>query len=305
MDVYSARTLCVYKLVFNQRRKPDNILDIHDLDGSSVIKHFSNFANSPNSRSTNTGDSVRVYRLKSTGEEDDEYILANIESGIAGENRVVFDTESELDVSKMTPSQAALVATRVLLTTKGTGNEYALLCVEHASGAGGDTVSISAFKNYLGSAAPNVVMKHEPVMEKEALDAFTSIEQVAIKYYLKQGDIADSLIKESDYITLSYNHKRNRPFSLSLLENIKTLKDRRNTLVGLKGSIVDNDASIVEVKMKDNTGKTKNFLIDDTFSMKVSELLNSQGNGPLSNAEFKKACFDKCEDISSRLGRIV
>lgn len=126
MDVYAARTLCVYKLVFNQRRKPDNILDIHDLDGSSVIKHFSNFANSPNSRSTNTGDSVRVYRLKSTGEEDDEYILANIESGVAGENRVVFDTESELDVSKMTPSQAALVATRVLLTTKGT--EMNMLC---------------------------------------------------------------------------------------------------------------------------------------------------------------------------------
>lgn len=33
MDVYATRTLCVYKLVFNQRRKPDNILDIHDLDG--------------------------------------------------------------------------------------------------------------------------------------------------------------------------------------------------------------------------------------------------------------------------------
>ena len=45
MPVYAERTLVVYKFMFNKRRHPDEVCSIYDLDGESILTHFSKFLN--------------------------------------------------------------------------------------------------------------------------------------------------------------------------------------------------------------------------------------------------------------------
>lgn len=311
MAVYAERTLVVYKFMFNKRRHPDDVCSVYDLDGESILTHFSRFLNSRVTPKLEN-ENVKVFKFHKIGSDSKtsktsknskKYILASIESGLAGEDRVIYEPSTNKNVGNINAEQAALVGTRVYLSVENTGDAYAILCVEHALSSAGDTIVPKEFKSYLKQAAPNVTMKYEAVTEKEAEDTFKSVEQISIKYYIKQNDISDSLIKESDYVMLTYGHKKNRSFPTKIINAIRSIDSRRKTLVGYEKSIVDHNDAVVEVQMKNNVGRTKKFKLNDDFDMRIVELLNCNGDRPLSNNEFVKRCAEKVEDISNRLGR--
>lgn len=309
MAVYAERTLVVYKFTFNKRRHPDDVCSVYDLDGESILTHFSKFLNSRVTPKLEN-ENVKVFKFHKIESDPDKiesdsekYILASIESGLAGEDRVIYEPSTNKNVGNINAEQATLVGTRVYLSVENTGDAYAILCVEHALSSAGDTIVPKEFKSYLKQAAPNVTMKYEAVTEKEAEDTFKSVEQISIKYYIKQNDISDSLIKESDYVMLTYGHKKNRSFPTKIINAIRSIDSRRKTLVGYEKSIVDHNDAVVEVQMKNNVGRTKKFKLNDDFDMRIVELLNCNGDRPLSNNEFVKRCAEKVEDISNRLGR--
>ena len=296
MAVYAERTLVVYKFMFNKRRHPDEVCSIYDLDGSDILTHFSKFLNSriiPRLENEN----VKVFKFHKIEIASEKYILASIESGLAGEDRVIYEPSTDKNVGNINAEQAALVGTRVYLSVENTGDTYAILCVEHALSSAGDTIVPREFANYLRQAAPHVTMKYEAVTEKEAEDTFKSVEQISVKYYIKQNDISESLIKESDYVMLTYGHKKNRSFPTKILNAIRSKDARRKTLVGYD--------AVIEVQMKNKVGRIKKFKLNDDFDMRIVELLNCNGDRPLSNNEFVKRCAEKVEDISSRLGRSI
>lgn len=302
MAVYAERTLVVYKFMFNKRRRPDDVCSVYDLNGESILTHFSKFLNSrviPKLENEN----VKVFKFHKIGGDSKKYILASIESGLAGEDRVIYEPSTNKNVGNINAEQAALVGTRAYLSVENTGDTYAILCVEHALSSAGDTIIPKEFQRYLRQAASNVTMRYEAVTEKEAEDTFKSVEQISIKYYIKQNDISDSLIKESDYVMLTYGHKKNRSFPTKILDAIRSKDARRKTLVGYEKSIFDDDNAVVEVQMKNNVGRIKKFKLNGDFDMRIVELLNCNGDRPLSNNEFVKRCAEKVEDISNRLGR--
>jgi hypothetical protein len=304
MVVYAERTLVVYKFMFNKRRHPDDACSIYDLDGESILTHFSKFLNSrviPKLENEN----VKILRFHKIDTISEKSILASIESGLAGEDRVIYEPSTNKNVGNINAEQAALVGTRVYLSVENTGDTYAILCVEHALSSAGNTIVPREFANYLRQAAPHVTMKYEAVTEKEAEDTFKSVEQISIKYYIKQNDISDSLIKESDYVMLTYGHKKNRSFPTKILDAIRSKDARRKTLVGYEKSIFDNNDAVVEVQMKNKVGRIKKFKLNDDFDMRIVELLNCNGDKPLSDNEFVKRCTEKVEDISNRLGRSI
>ena len=302
MAIYAERTLVVYKFMFNKRRHPDDVCSVYDLDGESILTHFSKFLNSRVTPKLEN-ENVKILRFHKIDTISEKSILASIESGLAGEDRIIYEPSTNKNVGNINAEQAALVGTRVYLSVENTGDTYAILCVEHALSSAGNTIVPREFANYLRQAAPHVTMKYEAVTEKEAEDTFKSVEQISIKYYIKQNDISDSLIKESDYVMLTYGHKKNRPFSTKIIDAIRSIDSRRKTLVGYEKSIVDRNDAVVEVQMKNNVGRTKKFKLNDDFDMRIVELLNCNGDRPLSDNEFVKRCAEKVEDISNRLGR--
>lgn len=304
MAVYAERTLVVYKFMFNKRRYPDDVCSVYDLDGESILTHFSKFLNSRVTPKLEN-ENVKILRFHKINTISEKSILASIESGLAGEERVIYEPSTNKNVGNINAEQAALVGTRVYLSIENTGDTYAILCVEHALSSAGNTIVPREFANYLRQAAPHVTMKYESVTEKEAEDTFKSVEQISIKYYIKQNDISESLIKESDYVMLTYGHKKNRSFPTKILDAIRSKDARRKTLVGYENSIFENDDAVVEVQMKNKVGRIKKFKLNDDFDMRIVELLNCNGDKPLSDNEFVKRCAEKVEDISNRLGRSI
>lgn len=106
MAVYAERTLVVYKFTFNKRRHPDDVCSVYDLDGESILTHFSKFLNSRVTPKLEN-ENVKVFKFHKIESDPDKiesdsekYILASIESGLAGEDRVIYEPSTKPQVAR-------------------------------------------------------------------------------------------------------------------------------------------------------------------------------------------------------------
>lgn len=301
---YAPRSMVAYKISFNRRGRPDEVIPIDAIDGTNVGDLFFGFCQGDAGRLQEASTGGKYLRLFGARRIDDG-VMAKLLSGLGGEERQVYDIKSAEKKFDIAESDASMVTVRCFLSWKRTGRGYAILCVEHASGAAGDTVLFRPFRSYLRSVAPNVVVDFEPVVESEALESFSSLEEVEVKRYLEQGDLADRLTREGDYVAYKLGHMRGRPFGIGFVKELLTGKSDKSTLLGLRGTFLDSDRSVVSVSLKDRRGAVRKFELGESFGMKVREVLNDAGSPPVPDDEFIEVCEDRCATIAEKAGRMI
>lgn len=303
-EYYAPRSMVAYKLTLNERMHPANVVFIDDVMGTHIGKLFERFCIDSTGQligASTTGKYLQLERPQKT----DDGILVSLLSGRAGDNRKVYDITSTKHKFDLNVQDAPMVSVRALLSWRGTGRKYAIMCIEHSSNAAGDTILFNPFKNYLLKAIPNVVINFEPVIEAEALDSFVSLEKVEIRRYLGQSDRVDQLTREGDYISYVLSHKRGRPFSIQSVKDIIKEKTHPSVLFGYKGTPLDDNESKILITLKDSSGRKRTFDIYDDYGMKVMEQLSPAGHEPLPDCDFIEICNERCETISARLGRTI
>lgn len=303
-NYYAPRSMVAYKVKFNRRGHPDELVYIDDVQGLSVGDLFFNFCMNDAGRLQEAARGGRYLNL-SEPRRIDGGVMVELLSGLAGEARQVFDIQSSEKRFDIAESDASMVSIRCLLSWRRTGRGYAILCVEHASGAAGDTVLFRPLRSYLKSVAPEAVVNFEPVVEAEALEGFETLEEIEVKRYLEQGDMADRITREGDYVSYKLGHMRGRPFSLGYVKELLTGKTDRSVLLGLQGTFLDSDRSVVSVSLRDRRGSVRKFELGSDFGMKVREVLNDAGSPPISDEEFIRVCEDRCATIAEKAGRII
>lgn len=301
---YAPRSMVAYKISFNRRGHPDEAVPIDEIGGADVGDLFFGFCQNDAGRLQEAAAGGKYLNMLEPRRIDDG-VMATLLSGLGGEERQVYDTESAEKRFDIAESDASMVTVRCLLSWKRTGRGYAILCVEHASGSAGDTVLFRPFRSYLKSVAPNVVVDFESVVEAEALDSFSSLEEVEVKRYLEQGDLADRLTREGDYVTYKLGHMRGRPFGLGFVKELLTGESDKSALLGLRGTFLDSDRSVVSVSLRDRRGSVRKFELGESFGMKVREVLNDAGSPPIPDDEFIQACEDRCATIAEKAGRMI
>lgn len=303
-DYYAPRSMVAYKLSLNVRGKPEETVPIDDVCGWHVGDLFERFCDDSVdelSEASGSGKYIRVVRPSRV----DGGVLVSLLSGLAGDDRQVFDVTSAEKKYDLGATDASMVEVRALLSWKDTGRGYALVCVEHSPSAAGDTVLFKPFARYLRNVVPDVVISFEPVIEAEAIDAFESLERVEVRRYLGSADIADSLAREGDVVSYVLSHRRGRPFSIKSVVDVLREKVNPAVLFGYKGTPFDSDDSRLLVTLKDSRGRKRTFDIYEDYGVKVREELTRSGQKPLSDGEFVAVCNDRCETISGRIGRMI
>ena len=296
--------MVAYKIVFNIRRQPDKPVLIDDIDGrhiEQVVIGFCEDGLGELQAATRTGKYIRMAEPRVV----EDGVLVRLLSGTAGDNRQVFDVESAAKKFDLDVSDASMVEVRALVSWRGTGLGYAIMCVEHSANSAGDTVLFDPFRRYLREIAPDVVVRFEPVVEAEALDEFESLEKVEVKRYLEEGDSADRITREGDCVSYVISHKRGRPFNLNSIRAILKEKSKPAVLFGYSGTPFDTDQSKIFVTLKDKRKRTRTFDIYGDYGMKVMAELTPVGKKPLSDDEFVEECGDRCETIADRIGRMI
>ena len=303
-NYYAPRSMVAYKVKFNRRGHPDDLVCIDDVQGLSVGDLFFSFCMNDAGRLQEAAAGGKYLSLFEP-QRVEGGVTVKLLSGLGGEARQVFDIESSEKRFDIAESDASMVPIRCLLSWRRTGRSYAILCVEHASGAAGDTVLFRPFRSYLKSVVPDVVVSFEPVIEAEALEAFDSLEEIEIKRYVEQGDMADRITREGDYISYKLGHMRGRPFSLDFVRELLTGKTDRSVLLGIGGTFLDSDRSVVSVSLRDRNRAVRKFELGADFGMKVREVLNDAGSPPVSDDEFVRVCEDRCSTIAEKAGRMI
>lgn len=303
-DYYAPRSMVAYKLSLNVRGKPEEVVLIDDVCGWHIGDLFESFCNGAVGELSETSGSGKYIRVVSPSRVSGG-VLVSLLSGLAGDDRQVFDVTSAEKKYDLGATDAPMVEVRALLSWKDTGRGYALMCVEHSPSAAGDTVLFRPFARYLREVVPDVVMSPEPVIEAEALEAFESLERVEVRRYLGSADITDSLAREGDVVSYVLSHKRGRPFSIKSVVDVVREKANPAVLFGYRGTPFDSDDSRLLVTLRDSRGRKKTFDIFDDYGMKVREELTKPGQRPLSDGDFVAACNDRCETIAERIGRMI
>lgn len=305
-ELHAERSLVLYKLRFNRRGTHDDVLDPHKLMGRSATALFQGFC------ASRWSDVVRVAKSDKfvTVTRCDEYdggVLASYYSGRAGENGRIVNTETA-DVEHRYGGNSAPMTQSRLYVRLLPGAMYAIACVEHVNGAAGDTALLNEFRKYLFEAEHGVVLSREQVLIAEAMEAFTSVENVEFRTYVARPDIADNVrgtAGEDDYVSIKLNHRRRHPFPMSFLEDL--LRDRSSvrTMFGGLGEFIDpsKPGSSIFVTVKDRAGSTRRFTLGDSMDVPLREVLNPINTPPLGDDEFVRRCDEKCGYAFGMMGR--
>jgi hypothetical protein len=304
---YAARSMVIYRWSFHRRYKKDELFDIDDINGEHLCDLFMDFC-SKRSQSLMALSNPSKYIAIGNTQKVTEGVLVAVESGLAGEERLVYNVSSAKSTKRIGVDEAAMVPLRLMLSWKGTGRKYALLCVEHAAGAAGDTALVDPFKRYLRDIDSGATLNTEPQIDLEALDSFQSLEGITVRKYRQASDIADQLSREGDVIEYHIGHKRGAPFQngLAFVKDLtNAAQGKRATMLGLKGTPLDSDESKTYVTLRSADGSTKKFELGGDYGMKIRELLNEAGQRPLSQDEFVERCNSRCASVVRNSGRVL
>lgn len=305
--LHARRSLALFQIIFNERGKPDEILDPMDLHGKTVYEVFDAFLESIGNSLVELSSTSRYISIKESSHIE-QGTLVFVSSGLAGEKGELLDVQSANVRYEFSANDAAMVSSRVLLTTRPQFN-YAILCVEHVVHGAGDTTLLKAFKSQTRRIDEDLVMNFCELAEEEAINQFVSVECVEVRKYFDESDIANDIVGDGDYVTTLLKHKRGRPFDIKLLKMIKGDHRKVATLYGLSmkdemESSLEDSKSTIYVTLKDRYGSQKRFEIDQDFGMPVREILNEEGEPELSPEQFVIKCEERCIRLSGRAGKM-
>ena len=299
--MYSERSMVLYKVTFNERNNPDEIIRPQDIHGISCNALFSEFIEN------NIKDLIRLragnkFVKPISCNTDDGTVLIKVSSGSSGENVDVVDIDSGSTEYQYGTDKAAMIFSRCFVS-QNYGSGYALLCVEHTRNGAGDTALFEPFRRFLRNRVPDVVVKFEPLIEPEIIENFISVESVEVKKYIEPGDPANLLISEAATVSTKLMHKRAQPFSMGLYHSlVKTRGKAIASMVGLDERAFDDEGLEVLVTLKHRSGATRTFVITDPLGVKIREVLNQNGTPPLDDDAFVSQCKDRCESAAERIG---
>ncbi len=299
---HASHSMVMYKVTVNHRGDPEDLFSVNDINGRSLADLFVKFCNSEQGNFL-TKEGVQKHVIVKGGEKlpGSEAALVHLASGSSGEHVEVFDTASAKKEYEFDSTRAAMVESRCYITCDHSDG-YALMCVEHATNAAGDTILFTPFRQYLKVVDDEAVVNFEPIIEREVVENFTSVENVVVKKYLEPKDLTDTLLREGDCITLSLTHKRRNPFNKGILHELMKNRGRAATLFGLSGDLFDSPSTTITVQMKGANGRQGKFVIGSGIDAKVREVLNDNGQPPLNDSEFVEKCSDRCVLAAERLG---
>lgn len=299
--IYSERSMVLYKVTFNERNTPDEIIAPQDVRGSSCTALFSEFVEN------NVEELIRIR----TGNKfvkpvsckiDNGVVLIKVSSGSSGENVDVVDIGSGNTEYQYGTDKAAMIYSRCFIS-QNYGSGYALLYVEHTRNGAGDTSLFDPFRKFLRDRVPDVIVKFEPLIEPEVIENFVSVESVEVKKYIEPGDAANLLVSEAATVSTKLMHKRAQPFSMGLYYSlVKTRGKAIASMIGLDETAFDEDGLEVLVTLKHRTGATRTFVITDPLGVKIREVLNQNGTPPLDDSTFVSQCKDRCDSAAERIG---
>lgn len=305
-ELHAERSLVLYKLRFNRRGKRNDTLDPLSLDGRSAAGLFKDFCGARQADVAQVARTDKFVTITAC-QEYDGGSLASYYSGRAGENGRIVNTITSSIEHSYGGNSAPMTESRVYIRVMP-GVRYAIACVEHVNGSAGDTVLLVEFRKYLRDAAHDIVLAREQILMPEALEAFTSVENVEFRSYVERADVADNVVRmprEDDFYSIKLNHRRRNPFPLSYLTDL--IKDRSSvrTMFGVLGNYIDpqKPGSSIFVTVKDRNGSTRRFTLGDSFEVPLREVLNPINTPPLGDEEFVTKCNEKCDYAVSAIGR--
>ncbi len=304
MDYYSGRYLIAYKIMFNRRGDPNDIIYVDDLSGKIALDHFEDFCIHSKDNLIPLNKTGKFLSISSCTRENSG-LLIRLMSGNAGENITVIDVDTSKESYSYSGSDAGMVPSRCFIPNVYSRN-YILVLVEHSKGGAGDTALFVPFRKYLDMVDHNVVMKNpESITETEAIDSFVSVEDIELKRYIEPSDPVDTVVKNAECVSVKLLHKRNHPFGINIAKMLIGNKRRAASLLGLNESFIDDDKTEVLVRLKNREGQSRSFYVDGKFDMKLREVLNPNGKPVLNDNDFINRCCKKADFIHERLGRYI
>lgn len=300
-NMYSERSMVLYKVTFNERNSPDEVLPIHDIDGLSCVELFYQFVDAKKDELISLRGGNKFIKI-SACEQVEDMALIKVTSGSSGENVDVVDVDSGDTEYTYGTDKAAMIDSRCLVSQLS-GTSYAFLCVEHTRNGAGDTSLFDPFRSFLRDKAPKAVVKFETLIEPEVLENFISVENVEIKEYLEAGDQMDLLVLEAATRITKLTHKRGRSFPVDLYRKLVDTKGKAAaTLLGIDERAFDEKSTEVSVTLKHRSGVKRTFIISDPLGVKIREVLNHDGEKPFTDERFISECESRCDSAASRIG---
>lgn len=295
------RTIAGHKLTFNKYRKPAERVCPADLSGKRLQDIFVEWVKDlMEEESVISAGGQSFFHVSDVRYFNDYIVIASTMSGKAGEEGVVYDSESGETRLTLTVKDVPTSTARAILICPPRG-DAALWFSEYSARSSGASLLLSVFKKRWDSFDTGTTFNKNRLIAAEIALENAAVTEVEVRMVRRSDDRADGLTVRGGTISHKFKAAKGNPLSGKIINKFRSDRAKAYDLVEIKDSCQDEDSQIyVSVDVDGYRRKVDIFNLDDGVYFR--EELNAKNEPPLSDVDLVAYCAGEARIFLERSG---
>lgn len=294
------RTIAGHKLTFHKFRKPTELVCPAEISGESLLDIFAAWAKKFMQDGVVSVRGQSFLRVVDVERFNEYIVIVDTMSGKAGEEGVVYDTDSGEAKFNLTEKDAPTSSARAILICPPRG-EVALWFSEYSARSSGASLLLEAFKKSWGSFNTGTTFDKARLIASEIALEEGLVTEVEVRTTRRSDDRSDGLFVREGTVSHKFKAAKGSPLSGAIIDKFRKDRSAAFDLVEIKEPSRDEESEIfVSVDVEGHRRKVEIFNLDDGVYFR--EELNAAGEPPLNDAGIVAYCADEARTFLERSG---
>lgn len=294
------RTIAGYKLTFNRSRKRNEIVCPADLADQGLRDIFVAWAEELRGKGTVPVQGQSFLRVVGVTRFNDYIVIVNTMSGKAGEEGVVYDTESGEMRFALTEKDAPTSSARAVLICPPRG-DIALWFCEYSARSSGASLLLEVFKKHWSGFDTGTTFNKNRLIAAEIALKDGLVKEVEVRMVRRCDDRADGLFAREGIVSHKFRAAKGKLLDGVIIDKFLNDRSKAYELVEIKEPNHGEESRIfVSVDVGGHTRKVEIHNQDDGVYFR--EELNAAGEPPLNDAEIVAYCASEARIFLNRSG---
>lgn len=288
------RTIAGHKLTFNKRGKREELVCPAALAGERLQDIFVRWAERLMGEGVISVSGQSFLRVENVERFSDHIVIVDTMSGKAGEEGVVYDTESGESRLTLTTKDVPTSSARAILVVPPRGDR-ALWFSEYSARSSGASLLLEYFKKNWSNFSTGTTFNKERLVAAEIALENGVVTEVEVRNIRRSDDRSEGIVSHS------FKPSKSNPLSGMIINVIRRNRAKAYDLVGISAPDASVESQIyVSVNVDGHTRKVEVFNPDDGVYFR--EVLNEADKPILSDSELIEYCVGETKTFLERSG---
>ena len=294
------RTIAGHKLTFNKRGKPDELICPADLNGKRLQDIFANWSEALKNEGALLAWGQSFLRVQDVKRYSENVVVVDTMSGKAGEEGVVYDSESGKSRFSLTENDVPASSARAILVSPPRG-DMALWFSEYSARSSGASLLLELFKKKWNDFGTETTFNKARLIASEIAIQEGIVTEVEVRLTRRSDDRVNGIEMRKGTFSHRFKPSKDNPMSARIIDTFRANPAEAYELLEIETPSPASDSDIyVSVDVDGRSRKIQISNLDDGVYFR--EELNASGAPILSDDDIVGFCAEEAKTFLERSG---